>query len=333
MDNLENAFNFGRLKLAREYCGLTIKEVAEMSGVTKQAISQFENGKAEPKVETLKKITDCLGFPRQYFYDAPKTNAILGDTYFRSLQKTTMRQKNSQIAHLILLAQIYTFLKEYIEFKSFIPLKYNHVNIDVEELAKLVRKKWELGNGPILNIIDVMERNGIVMASVFANCDEIDAYSQVQTIGDNLVPIVILGSDKESFYRRNFNAAHELGHILMDDDYTVEEMTSTEYREMEKKMNAFAGALLIPKEMYRNDLKGNQITNISLYLELKKKYHVSASALIVRAHQIGAITHGQYQYLMKQMSEKGYRKKEPLDSETPLTEPQYLKKAIEFLIN
>lgn len=55
-------------------------------------------------------------------------------------------------------------------------------------------------------------------------------------------------------------------------------------------MNRFAGALLIPEEMLQDDLRGNGKLDIRYYIELKKKYRVSAHALIVCANQIGAIT-------------------------------------------
>ena len=56
MMRIQSGFNGKRLKAARLYRGLTISEVAKMSDVSKQAISQFENSKAEPKLETLMKI-------------------------------------------------------------------------------------------------------------------------------------------------------------------------------------------------------------------------------------------------------------------------------------
>ena len=66
---------------------------------------------------------------------------------------------------------------------------------------------------------------------------------------------------------------------------------------------------------------------------MKKKYRVSAQALIVRANQIGAITANQYQYLMKQMSQRNYRKNEPLDDAYQLILPRYLKQAMSMIRN
>ena len=136
-----------------------------------------------------------------------------------------------------------------------------------------------------------------------------------------------------NIFRQQFNAAHELGHILTDGKYELEELSKAEYRDMEKYMNRFAGALLVPEELLYEDLRGNGKTDIHYYIELKKKYRVSAQALIVRANQIGAVTANQYQYLMKQMSQHNYRKNEPLDDTYQLILPRYLKQAMLMIKN
>ena len=65
----ERKFNGDRLKSARIYRGKTISQIAEEIDVTKQAISQFEKGKSNPGFETLIKLTQNLGFPKEYFYE------------------------------------------------------------------------------------------------------------------------------------------------------------------------------------------------------------------------------------------------------------------------
>ncbi|WP_205628910.1 helix-turn-helix domain-containing protein, partial [Acinetobacter baumannii] len=47
MENL-NRFNPNRLKFARLYEGMTTSELANHIGVSKQMISQYENGKSAP---------------------------------------------------------------------------------------------------------------------------------------------------------------------------------------------------------------------------------------------------------------------------------------------
>lgn len=48
------------LKIARENCNMSQKEVAEKIGVAKSTYSLYESGSREPNVQTIKKIADVL---------------------------------------------------------------------------------------------------------------------------------------------------------------------------------------------------------------------------------------------------------------------------------
>lgn len=322
---LESSFNGSRLKAARQYNAMTIGDVAQVLDVSNQSISQFENNKTEPKIENVFLLSNLLGFPREYFYEWDDNNLLIGNTYFRSLASTSKKERNAQVERVKLLSRIYSAIQKYISFPEF-DLEMQ-VDKTPEELADYVREKWELGSKPIYNLIDIMEKHGIIITNAFEDNKEIDAYSCVDVIEHKAFPIVILGYETNIF-RQQFNAAHELGHILTDGQYELEELSKAEYRDMEKYMNRFAGALLIPREMLIEDLSGNGKLDIRYYIELKKKYRVSAQALIVRANQIGVLTANQYQYLMKQISQHGYRTNEPLDDSYQLILPRYLKQAM-----
>lgn len=326
------SFNGDRLKAARLYNAMTISDVAEKAGISKQAISQFETNKSEPKLETMIAIATTLGFPRSYFYGRDKEKVVVGDTYFRSLAATTNKERLAQIERVKLLVKIIGVIKEYIDFPELRLCDTKEMEqIDIEKLADSIREAWGLDDRPILNIIDEMERNGIFVSSIFTNGHNIDAYSQVEMIDGNPVAVVVLGSDKENAFRRNFSAAHELGHLLLDDYYNISDLTKLEYKEMEDTMNRFAAALLVPKEIFQKDLMTNSKKELNLYIQLKRKYHVSAAALIVRARHLELITQNQYQYLMKQLSQRGYRVCEPFDKETPVIKPRYIKEAMKMI--
>lgn len=333
MMEVKAGFNGARLKAARLYRGLTIADVASMSDVSKQAISQFENGKTEPKLETLMRLTQVLLFPREYFYEKTQKKISIGDTYFRSLASTTNKERLIQIECVKLLVAIYKAIDEYIAFpKLNLYTVPENFDFDMERLAREVRSYWKLGNKKIPNIINVLETNGVIVNTRFTNGKKIDAYSQIERIDNETIAVIILGDDKENAFRRNFSAAHELGHLLLDDFFDIEGMSKLEYKEMEDMMNRFAGALLVPEQVYRLELQTNLKTELNFYIELKQKYGVSAAALIVRARQLGELSINQYQYLMKQLSQKGYRTCEPYDRETKQMKPRYLKEAIKMII-
>ncbi|MEG0297514.1 MAG: ImmA/IrrE family metallo-endopeptidase [Clostridium sp.] len=327
------SFNGERLKSARLFKMMTIIELAESVGVSKQAISQYETNKSEPKIDVLLKLSSVLGFPREYFYEEDKKKIFHGDTYFRSISSTTNKERMAHKERIYLFANIVKTINEYIEFPKLALYQLNGDDeVDVEKLADCVREKWGLGKRPIINLVDEMERNGIIITDVFTNSSNVDAYSEMLRIDGNNMAIVILGTDKENTFRRNFSAAHELGHILLDDYYNLNDLSKLEYKEMEDTMHKFAAALLIPKEMYINDLMTSSKVDLSFYIQLKRKYYVSAAALIVRAKHLELISQNQYQYLMKQLSQRGYRTCEPFDKETPLIKPRYIRQAMKMII-
>ncbi len=328
LKNIE--FNGERLKSARLYRGKTITELADEAEITKQAISQFENGKATPSIETLLKIMNVLSFPREYFYQID--NEITVNTFFRALLTTSKKDQLIQVTRTKSLAKIYQFLEEYIDFPELKIPELDNQNIDIENITLELRKNWDLGINPITNIINVMEKNGIVVSCFTTNENKIDAFTQVHKINEVERPFVVLGDDKESAVRRQFSMAHELGHIILhNNSIDVNELTREEYKAMEDEANDFAAAFLLPKESFIEDVM--QYPNkLEFYLELKKKWKVSISAMIIRAFRLNVITHNQYQYLMKQLSKKGWRTKEPLDDLISVPKPILLKRAIDMII-
>lgn len=326
-------FNGERLKIARLYRGKTISELAEETGISKQAISQFENNKNVPKFETLLSLMNSLSFPREYFHQRDSIKTVEGNTFFRALSTTSKKEQLCQVNKTKILVKMYCFFEQYVDFpKPNIP-DVSEANGDIEVMADIVRKSWDLGNKPITNIVNVMEKNGIIVSSFNTNDGKIDAFTQSHLINGEVYPFVILGDDKEVAVRRQFSAAHELAHIILHDMYcNTEELTKEEYKSMEEQANDFAAAILLPKEAFLADVS-HYPNKLDFYVELKTKWRVSVSAMIIRAFRLGAITHNQYQYLMKQLSKRGWRTKEPLDERLKLPRPTVLKKVVDVLIS
>ena len=52
----------GKLIEAREQCGMSQKQLADLTGLKQPAIARLENLKAIPKIDTLFKLLDPLGY-------------------------------------------------------------------------------------------------------------------------------------------------------------------------------------------------------------------------------------------------------------------------------
>ncbi|GJM78296.1 hypothetical protein HMSSN139_07920 [Paenibacillus sp. HMSSN-139] len=263
-------FNGDRLKAARVYRGKTIAELADEVLVSKQSISQYENGKANPSLETLLKLISTLGFPREYFYEKDNESIKVGTTYFRALLSTNKKDRLSQEEKTKMVARIYHTLNQFIQFPRInIPPKREGLN-DIETIAQYTRDYWKLGTEPIPNMVYVLEKNGFIVTSFGTDNANIDAFSQRQEVAGDEYFFIVLGSDKSSASRRQFDAAHELGHIMLHDWNTDLELVSREeFRQMENEAHQFAASFLLPKETFLKDLI--LPNNLDFYIELKKE--------------------------------------------------------------
>ena len=208
----------------------------------------------------------------------------------------------------------------------------DEVSNDIEKAAERLREFWELGEDPIPNIVRLLEKKGFIIASSPTNSLGIDAFSQKQEIDGRDYYFIILGEDKGSAVRRQFDAAHELGHIILHDPFLdLNDMDKEQFKEIEREANDFAAAFLLPKEAFAKDISVAPV-DFDNYKHLKRKWKVSISAMTVRAYKIGVISYNQYHYLQRQISQNNWRRQEPLDELLKPGVPIAMRKAIELLI-
>lgn len=328
--NQEPEFNPKRLREARLVRGFTISRLAEEIGVSKQAISQFELGEHTPKPENMMAIINTLKFPKNFFYRAFKEQYV-GNTFFRANATATKKSKEMQYNKSVLAGYIYEYLDDLIEFPELNLPKVSNTqnawsNDSIERLAQEVREYWGIGDKPITNIVHLLERNGIMVFSVDMDNEKVDAFCQHRKGR----PFIFLGNDKQSAFRRQFDAAHELGHILMHHDIDDQDLLSKdEFKTMENQAHRFASALLLPTEPFSKTVTS---TSLLHFVELKKYWHTSMGAMIHRCLDLNLIDESRYTSLQKQMSMKKMRTKEPLDDVFPLQQPVVLKKSVLVLL-
>ena len=324
-------FNGDRLRIARLYRNMTISDLDEKISVTKQAISQYEKGIITPKPEVLFQLVSVLGFPLAFFTEIDNTVNKVENTFFRALSSAKTLDLNTQEIKTEMVVRLYNFLNTYLNLPKLQLPSIDYANItDIEDVALMLRGFWGLNNDPIINMVGLLERKGIIVSSFATDSTKIDAFTQVHDINGKHQFCIVLGNDKQSMVRRNFDAAHELGHIVLHDQLiNIKELSNEEFKKIEVEANQFAASFLLPKNAFFADLVNP--TSIDAYLELKKKWKVSVAAMVMRAKQLDRISILQYQNLMKQISYKKWRKGEPYDDVWEIQRPQLFRKAIKIL--
>jgi len=324
------AFQGQRLKMARLYRNMTASELADIINISKQSISQFENDISKPKLETEFHIVRGLNFPREFFH-CEIADAKVSNTFFRALSSTTSIDKKTQEVKTQVIVQIYNFLCEYLDMPQLDFVDLNFENEDIENIALQLREYWGLGEAPVPNMVNLIENHGIITSAFDVESDKIDAFTQVHMTKQGPQYCVVVGNNKKSAVRRNFDIAHELGHIILHNNIgNIDELSAEQFRKMEDEANEFAAAFLLPKNSFYNDL--HKPWDLSYYIELKRKWHVSIGAMLIRAKNLNRITNNEYQSLMKSMAYRKWRTHEPLDDEFKVSPPTLFTSAIEILL-
>jgi Zn-dependent peptidase ImmA (M78 family) len=185
----------------------------------------------------------------------------------------------------------------------------------IEAIAESVRAEWKVPPGPIQNVVDTLESHGIVVIRLPLDSADVDAFSL--PFADH--PVVVLGADKNDRARSRFDAAHELGHLIMHGDQIWG------MKEVETQAHQFAAAFLMPeKDIYR---QLPTTVDWPRLFELKRRWQVSLAALLMRARALGRMSESTYLTAIKAASARGWRRLEPV----PLGPPEQPSHLLRYL--
>lgn len=314
-------FNGKKLKNARVYRGKTIDVLANETKINKKDILAFESDKYKPTLENEMKLANALNFPKDYFSQSDDNNVVVENTHIRT-ESTLPRVDDIAFKEkLVMTHRLLKFIQGYISFPEMnLPNNLNK-NDDIEDLAEKVRNYFNLGDGPIGNMVSLFEINGIFISATNIDKKGALAFSQKQSIDKESRYFISLGNDRKSAPIRNYDLAYELAYIVS---------TETNIQSKKFSKDEFACAFLMPRESFLTDLEG--VHELEDYIELKKKWIVPVWSMILRGYQLGKVSYKKYMYLMNEMDKKGWSKKEPLDDNIKSTNPMLLKKSFDMLI-
>lgn len=306
------AFNSQRLSFARRRRGLTKKRLSELLGVSLRMVSAYESGEKGPSAETLDQIVTHLDFPRAFFYGDDLDEVRKENVSFRSLSKMTSAQRDSALSSASLALTLNRWIEQRFRLPSPSVPDWGEV-FDPTTAAKSLRGEWGLGKRPIKNLIHLLESKGVRVFSLVEECAEVDAFS----FWEGRTPFIFLNTVK-SAERSRFDAAHELGHLVMH------QHKPSAGRESENQANQFASVLLMPKQSIL--AKASRRPSMETVLREKRIWGVSAFAFVRRLKDVGLLTDWSYRDLCIRMAQRGYRKQEP--NSRPRETSQVLQKVL-----
>jgi len=300
-----------RIKQGRLAAGLSLRDLAQNVGLSAMAVSKYERGLIKPSSETLLRMTKALGVRTEYFFRQPDIK--LTEVDFRKHPKLSSQDEARA------LADVREKLERWLDLEAIIPASWPKAFAlpkgiqkevetfeEIEGVADQIRIAWQLGTGPIGNLIDKMEEEGIkVILTPHDGGKKFDGL----VARANGHTVIVVGQDWPGD-RQRFTLAHELGHLVLNGRLAAGLNEET-------ACNRFAGAFLVPKQEAIRKLGSSRswIEPRELYL-LKHEWGLSMNGWVFRAQDLGILNKtaaGRHWEFFSQQSEGGttWRRQEP----------------------
>ncbi|MCJ7778566.1 MAG: XRE family transcriptional regulator [Sedimentisphaerales bacterium] len=302
------------IQLARESRGLTQSKLARETSISQASISKFERDEQPITKDALERIAKVLDYPPKFFTRdvVVRGLGVSGVFHRKRLNVPISVLKRIQAETSIRISEIESLLHS-VEIRC--AHKFHRYDIeeynDAEQIAEIVRVQWKLPLGPIKSVIGTIESAEGIVFKYDLGTRKLDAQSQWVSG----MPPVFFVNGRIPIDRMRFTLAHEIGHIVMHEYPTPH---------MEDEANRFASAFLMPKNEIVLDLVPFSLERA---VELKRKWKVSIAAIMMRAFDLGVISHSQKRRYFTNLGVLGYRTEEPIV--LPDEKPCLVRKLIE----
>jgi Zn-dependent peptidase ImmA (M78 family)/transcriptional regulator with XRE-family HTH domain len=289
-----------RLSWIRKKRGLTKSALASLVELDLRSISAYEAGEFEPKDETELELVKALGVRRDFFkkgaLEGPESNQVS----FRAFSKLSASKRDMALGSAAVAFALNHWISQRFDLhKPAIPDLRNENS--PEGAAMVLRDLWGLGEQPVSNMVHLLEYKGVRVFSLALDVSDVDACCTWH----NNEPFIFLNT-KKSNARRRFDAAHELGHLVLH------RHGNYDGRDVEREADEFASAFLMPRNGFV--ATAPKFVDLKSVMPIKIKWGVSVAAYIYRLNSLGLLSEWHYRTLFKQISQRGYRTAEPSDS-------------------
>jgi len=150
------------------------------------------------------------------------------------------------------------------------------------ELALRVREQLGVGLQAINSLVDLCERAG-----QYVLVTDIPGEGASVVEGDVAVAVVSLQGDPG---RCRATAAHEFGHLVIDDEYSSDLGIHSSRADREALLDAFAAELLLPSQVLTEERGASEEISRDQLIRLAARYRASWSLTIRQAAQAGVLS-------------------------------------------
>ncbi|WP_431126264.1 XRE family transcriptional regulator [Flagellimonas flava] len=293
-----NDINPRMLVLARESRGLSQSELSKRLNISQGKLSKAEKGEQSINDSILVELANQLNYPELFFYQQTPSSPV-SHYYYRkriTISKKVMAKMESTIK---VFRNNIDSLMDSVELPDFNIPTFDPSDDFPEEIARKARYLLKIPNGPIGNLTNILERNGILIVKTDLFNEKTDGLS---TISDRGAHIIFL-NERMPNDRQRYSLAHELGHMIMHFDIP------SDSEKVEEEADRFASEFLMPESEIKNSLRNLNFNKLG---DLKRYWKVSMRSLVRRAKDLGMLTSQEYRNFQINFSRRGMSKSEPI---------------------
>ncbi|HWE90011.1 MAG TPA: XRE family transcriptional regulator [Pseudonocardiaceae bacterium] len=272
-----------RIRAARLSAGMSQSDLGNHIGLDRTMIAKIEAGARRVDALELDGLSETLGLPLGHFLR--RSPAVLSRRV-DTLDDTATEASGNMYRLEALLADWLLDVRQLVDFDVLeVPDVVNYPHpVDsqpaAQDAALWLRTRLGLGVRPIGTLIEISERAG--QMTLVADLPG-DGASLVQ---DGIAVAVVSAHGDPG--RRRTTAAHELGHLVLGDEYSSDLGVNASRQEREAVINSFAAELLLPRSAVAAQC-GNGAPSRQSLVELAATYRTSWSLVLQQSVRVGAI--------------------------------------------
>jgi len=275
-----------RMREARLAAGLTQEELGAAAGLDRTMIVKIESGSRRIDAMELVRLSSALQVPVDFLLRS--TPLVLSRrTGVVTEEADTEVAREAGRLDLALVAWLHE-VQQLVELGVLQPGPLLRAETPVDsqtaarELALWVRKQLGMDLEAIASLAEMCERAGqyVLVTDVRG-----EGASVVE--GDVAVAVVSLEGDPG---RRRATAAHELGHLVVGDEYSSDLGVHASRADREALLDAFAAELLLPSQVLTEERGAAEAISRDQLIGLAARYRISWSLALRQAAHAGVLS-------------------------------------------
>ncbi|MEU8206201.1 XRE family transcriptional regulator [Streptosporangium sp. NPDC049046] len=273
-----------RVRECRVAADMSQEQLASTMHLDRTMIAKIEAGTRRVDALELARLSSVLGVPLTHFLRRPPAVVSRRTELIDDPATDAARQSYRLEAALATWLDDVRQLVELRELTPPVPEKFHGAVENVEtarDAARWARRRLGLGTDPISSLISVCEELGQLVAVV-------DAPGDGASLIEDGIAVAVVSSQGDPG-RRRATAAHELGHMIIGDEYSADLGLHTSRADRELVIDAFAAELLLPIESVLKGCAENRDSLRDPLVTLAAKYRTSWSLAIRQAVAAGIL--------------------------------------------